>query len=128
MREALGLAILGLIVLAGSLDARADRIFYRAATWLETSAEVQRLSLLGVLRGWERLAVEAERTAVAGGGPTHRQRAAARLTDCIGAEAHAVLVDVQARVTAFAAADPERIAYSLSDFIAAALAAVCASP
>lgn len=118
---ALGLALL----LAAAFDARADRIFYRAGTWLETSPAVQRLSFEGVLRGWERVASEVEEAAMSGQPLSRREREVLRLTDCLTGPARRPTGDLLGRVTAFAAADPDRVFYSLSDFLAASLKDLC---
>lgn len=113
-----------LVVLVAAPPARADRIFYRAGTWLETSPAVQRLSLAAVVRGWERLAAQAEEGAFERA-PTPRQREAARLTACLVGPPAYPLDAVQRGVSAFAMADPARLFYSLSDFVAAALRDLC---
>ncbi|MBI2466464.1 MAG: hypothetical protein HYV62_01380 [Candidatus Rokubacteria bacterium] len=124
--RAAALALLAVLGLAG--EARADRIFYRARTWLETSPAVQRLSLDGVLRGWERVATEVEEAAMADQPLSRRQREALRLTDCLAERARRGAAELLERATAFAAAEPDRIFYSLSDFLAAALKALCPAP
>jgi len=100
--------LLPLCLLAPS-PAAADRIFYRGEVWLETSAGVQRLSLLSVLRGWERVAESA-----GAGTLSLRQREAVRLHRCLSARPVEELLE---RVTSFGLAGPERVHYSLSDFI-----------
>ena len=119
----LGVTLIGLI--GASREACADRVFYRAGTWLETSLGVQRLSLTGVLRGWERVAGEAEGAALAGQPVSWRQREAVRLTGCLTG---ATVAEVQERVTTFASIHADRIFYSLSDFIAESLQDRCVPP
>jgi hypothetical protein len=99
--------------------ASADRVFYRSGVWLETSAGVRRLSLLGVLRAWEQLAETA-----APGSLSLRQREAMRLHDCLirTARSHDEMLE---RVTSLSRAYPDRIHYSLSDFIADGVKDLC---
>ncbi|MGH7321458.1 MAG: hypothetical protein ACRELA_17780 [Candidatus Rokuibacteriota bacterium] len=118
-------AIVGALLVGTAADAAADRIFYRADTWLETSPDVQRLSVIGVLNGWARVAAEAEEAALAGVAPSHRQREAFRLIDCLTGPTRRAVPEIQERVTAFASVDPTRVFYSLSDFLAASLQSVC---
>ena len=100
--------------------AEAGRIFYRGGTWLETSTGVQRLSLLGVLRAWERTAEVAE-----GEAPSLRQREAVRLYDCLIRTSRST-DELLERITAFSFTDPDRVFYSLSDFVAEGLKGLCA--
>lgn len=97
----------------------ADRIFYQSGLWLETSAPVQRLSLLGVLRAWEVLAET---------GPAHRlsprQHPFVRLHHCLKASAHTTDALLE-QVTVFSFTRPDRIYYSLSDFMAETLKDLC---
>ncbi len=118
-------ALVGALLVGAAVDAAADRIFYRAETWLETSPDVQRLSVIGVLDGWAHVAAEAEDAALAGAPLSHRQREAVRLTDCLTGPTRRAVPEIQDRVTAFASVDPKRIFYSLSDFVAASLVSFC---
>lgn len=121
--RAAGVALLLFLGFAGA--ARADRIFYRAGTWLETSPAVQRLSIEGVLRGWERVAAEVEEAAMAGEPLTRRQHEALRLADCLGDRARRGSAELLEHATAFAAAEPGRVFYSLSDFLAESFKTLC---
>jgi hypothetical protein len=103
------------------------QVFYRAAIWLGTSPDVQRLSLLGVLDGWARIAGEAGEAIMAGAPPSHRQREALRLADCLLGSTRRSLSEMTERATTFALADPQRVFYSLSDVLAASLASVCSA-
>lgn len=107
------------LVSAWTASAMADRIFYRSETWRETSSSVQRLSLLGVLRAWERMAETADTGAL-----SLRQREALHLHDCLTRGSHST-DELLERVTAFASAHPDRLYYSLSDFIAEGLKGLC---
>ncbi len=102
--------------------AEADRIFCRGGSWLETSSSVQRLSLLGVLRGWEQVAQVA-----AGDALSLRQREALRLQDCLARNSYST-DELLSRITAFSFAHPDRVYYSLSDFIAEGLKPLCERP
>lgn len=98
--------------------ARGDRMFYQGGLWLETSAEVQRLSWLRVFRSWRALAEEGE------GGPLpHRQATFARLHRCLDG-AHTTEELLQ-QITRYSFAHPERIYYSLSDFVGEAVRDLC---
>lgn len=103
--------------------ASAERIFFRGETWLETSPSVQHLSLVGVLRAWERIAREA--LSVAGPALSRREREAIRLYDCLLAPSPRPVDELLRVVTAFGAKDPERVFYSLSDFIGEGLRQLC---
>jgi hypothetical protein len=119
--RATGCALLALVCApAWAGSAEADRIFYRGGTWLETSAAVQRLSLLGVLRGWEQVAETGGTAAL-----SRRQREALRLHDCLTGSSRSTdeLLD---RITAFSFAHADRLYYSLSDFITEGLRDLCA--
>jgi len=105
----------------------AERIFYRAEIWLETSPRVQHLSLVGALRGWEKVAIEARQAAVAGGALSKRQREILRLQECVRGRSPRSTEELLRVVTVFAAREPERVFYSLSDFIAEGLKEFCAS-
>ncbi len=114
-RLLLGLALCTL----AAHEAHAERIFYRSGMWLETSAPVQHLSLLGVLQAWERLA------RAPGPDPLPvRYRAFVGLHHCLAArgESTPALLD---RVTLFSLRRPDRTYYSLTDFIAEALRELC---
>lgn len=109
-------------VLAAALLLAGDgaaRVFYPAATWLETSEPVRRLSLQGVLHGWGALAVRAEREPVGGA-----DVALARLHRCVTERGYS-LDALVAEVTAFARRAPERLYASLSHFVAQALSPLC---
>lgn len=116
--------LLAFLILASAWPgaAGAQRIFYRSGTWLEASPSVQRLSLLGVLQAWERLAESVEE-----GRSSLRQREALRLHDCLtgGSRSTAELLE---QVTAFSLAHPDRVYYSLTDFIAEGLKNLCSGP
>jgi hypothetical protein len=109
--------LITLILAAG--PARAERIFYRASLWLETSPSVQHLSLVGVLQAWERLARAAERERL-----PHRQQAFAQLHRCLGRRGYATPALLE-RLTAFSLENPDGVYYSLSDFAAEALRPLC---
>lgn len=112
--------VLALILLsAWPAPVMAERIFYRSEIWRETSSSVQRLSLLGVLRAWERMAETADTGAL-----SLRQREALRFHDCLTRGSHST-DELLERVTAFASAHPDRLYYSLSDFIAEGLKGLC---
>jgi hypothetical protein len=117
--------IAGLLLAGAAVDAAADRIFYRAETWLETSPEVRRLSVVGVLQGWARVAGDAEEAALAERPLSLRQREALRLAECLLGSTPRPVPEILERVTAFASADPQRVFYSLSDFVAASLVGLC---
>lgn len=106
----------GALLLAGN---GAARLFYPAATWLETSEPVRRLSLQGVLHGWGALAARAEREPVGGA-----DLALARLHRCVTERGYS-LDALVAEVTAFARRAPERVYASLPHFVAHALSPVC---
>ncbi|MBI4608926.1 MAG: hypothetical protein HY726_07960 [Candidatus Rokubacteria bacterium] len=113
--------LLPLCLLAASVQlAPAERIFYRGGLWLETSASVQRLSLHGVLEAWERIARSAE-----AGELSLRQREAVRLHECLTRRSHGELLE---RVAELSRAQPDRVYYSLSDFIAEGLKDLCPGP
>ncbi|MBI4587853.1 MAG: hypothetical protein HY725_03360 [Candidatus Rokubacteria bacterium] len=108
--------------------AAADRIFYRGEIWLETSPSVQHLSLVGVLRAWEEVAAEVRKPARAGETPSGRQREVLRLHECLTAGSRRSTEELlQVVVTTFGALEPERVFYSLSEFIAEALRELCRS-
>jgi hypothetical protein len=123
----LAASIVGVLLVGAAVGAAADRIFYRAETWLETSRDVKRLSVIGVLEGWTRVAGEAEDAVLAGVPLSHRQREALRLTDCLTGSTRRSVTEILERVTAFASIDPKRVFYSLSDFLAASLVGVCSA-
>lgn len=110
------------LALAWPRAAVAERIFYRGGVWLETSAQVQRLSLHGVLRAWERLA-----EAAPAGQLSLREREALRLQHCLTGGSHS-FTGLLERVTAFSFAFPDRLYYSLSDFITEGLRGLCPGP
>ncbi len=114
-RLLLGLAF----CLLAAQSAQAERIFYWSGMWLETSAPVQHLSLLGVLRGWERLASAAEREPL-----PPRSQAFVRLHHCVGGRAYSTSALLE-RLTAFSLQHPDRAYYSLSDFVAEAFRELC---
>jgi len=99
--------------------ASADRIFYAGGLWLETSPSVQRLSLQGVLRGWEALA-----EAGAANRLSPRQLPFVRLHHCLvgGGQSTDALLE---KVTVFSFSHPDRVYYSLTDFLAEALRDLC---
>lgn len=113
----MALALLG----AGPGVARAQRIFYPARLWLETSPGVQRMSLQGVLRAWEALAAREAPE------PAYRQREFARLHECLEAGGHTV-DGLLAHLAGFGAAQAGRQFYSLSDFVAEAVRGLCPAP
>ncbi len=111
-------ALAGILCLVAS-PAAAQRIFYPSRLWLDTSAAVQRLSLLGVLEAWR---AQAERE---GALPlSHRQREVVRLHECLLAEGHRV-DDLVAQLTRFGR-EAERTFYSLGDFVSEGLRPLCA--
>lgn len=118
MAKAVAFFCLALVVVAAD-PVRAERIFYRASLWLETSAPVQHLSLVGVLQAWERLARAADRETL-----PHRQRAFAELHRCLGRRGYGTPALLE-RLTAFSLENPDGVYYSLSDFAAEALRPLC---
>jgi len=99
--------------------AGAERIFYRSGTWLETSPAVQRLSLLGVLQAWERMAESTVTDTL-----SLRQQEAMRFHDCLRASSRST-DELLEQVTAFSFTRPDQVYYSLTDFIAEGLKALC---
>ncbi|MCL6639946.1 MAG: hypothetical protein K6T92_01095 [Candidatus Rokubacteria bacterium] len=118
MAKALPFFCLALALLAAA-PARAERIFYRASLWLETSAPVQHLSLVGVLQAWERLARAADRETL-----QHREQAFAELHRCLDRRGYATPALLE-RLTVFSLENPDGVYYSLSDFAAEALRPLC---
>ncbi|HXF96028.1 MAG TPA: hypothetical protein VNI61_07975 [Gemmatimonadales bacterium] len=114
-----GLLLLLALVVVAADPARAERIFYRASLWLETSASVQHLSLVGVLQAWERLARIAEREVLPA-----RQQAFVQLHRCLGRRGYATPALLE-RLTAVSLENPDGVYYSLSDFAAEALRPLC---
>lgn len=105
---------------AGPGPAWPERIFYQSATWLETSPAVQRLSLRGVLRGWEEVAMQSE-----GEPASPRLREFVRLHACLAARAD-TLEELLERLARFGARRPGRTYYSLADFVGEGLRELCA--
>lgn len=118
MAKALAFLCFALTLLPAA-PARAERIFYRASLWLETSPPVQHLSLVGVLQAWERLARIAEREVLPA-----RQQAFVQLHRCLGRRGYATPALLE-RLTAFSLENPDGVYYSLSDFAAEALRPLC---
>lgn len=120
-----GLAVVLLLALVLPAHAGGSRIFYRSSTWLETSPAVQRSSVTEVLAAWQATADEVIERAVAGGPLTVRQREALRLMDCVAGSAPLALETIQARLTAYGLAHPDRVFSSIADFVASALDQLC---
>lgn len=118
MKRALSL-LFPILLALWPAPAPAERIFYRSEIWLGTSPAVQRLSLHGVLEGWERMAEGA-----GAGALSLRQREALRFHDCLAANSRS-FEELLDRITAFSLARPDQVYYSLSDFIAEGLKGLC---
>lgn len=117
--KAKGLLILSIVLLVTAGQARAERIFYRSSLWLESSSSVQHLSLVGVLRAWERLARAAETERL-----PYRQQEFARLHRCLVGSAFRTQ-DLLDRLTVFSFSHLDRSYYSLTDFVAEGLRELC---
>ncbi|MBI1893330.1 MAG: hypothetical protein HYS14_04390 [Candidatus Rokubacteria bacterium] len=117
--------VLFLVSLVCSAHAGGSRIFYRSSTWLETSPAVQRSSLAEVLTAWRATADEVLERAVVGEPLTVREREALRLTDCVAGNASPDFETIQARITAYALAHPNKVFSSIADFVASALGPLC---
>ena len=117
--------VLLLVALVGSAHAGGSRLFYRSSIWLETSPAVQRSSLAEVLTAWRTTADEVLERAVGGEPLTVREREALRLTDCVAGSASPDFEAIQARLTAYALAHPQKVFSSIADFVASALGSLC---
>lgn len=119
LRRGAGSGVFALLLLTVPAPGDAERIFYLARTWLETSSEVRRLSVLGVLRGWEELARSAVRAPL-----SPRMEQFATLHECLSQPEWPVEY-LLTHLERFARRHPQRVFYSLSDFVAEALRELC---